>query len=1012
MLKRHLPLPFVLLMLAAAVCPCTAEEQALPPQVANILGRKCVRCHGAGKVEAELSLTTRAEAINGGEGGPAIVPGKPDESLLVEMISGEKPAMPSEGDPLSAEEVQAIRRWIAAGAPWPSDRTLVAKAAADESWWALQPIRELKVPEIKSDLIRTPIDAFILAKLHEKGLAPASAADPRTLLRRLKFDLVGLPPTAEEVDDFVKESSPTAYEQLIDKLLASPDYGERWARHWLDVVRFSESQGFEYDRLREHAWRYRDYVINAFNRDKPYGDFIREQIAGDLLLPLTREGITATSFLVIGPWDEAGHRAQKSVIMKTRLREEELEETIGTIGQTFLGLTTNCARCHDHKFDPISQRDYYRLKACLAGVQFSGESRSILTPFESHRRENRVARIQKEMDACNAELAELERVGRQEVVRRRQAEKSSVASAGDLPRPYAQWTFDSDASDVQGRLHGTLEGGATIAGGRLQLSGKKASLKTAPLDKSIRAKTLEAWVSLANLTQRGGGVVSLETNGGQTFDAIVFGEIQEGKWIAGSNNFVRTSRVVGAKESSKPDELVHVAVTYADDGAISIYRNGQPYAAPYRPTGVLGELPTFGAGEARVLLGQRHTGGGNAFLTGEIDEARLYDRALTSEEVAASYRASSTTITRDDIAAALTEEKRARHGALLKELSDHRRAMEAIEPVPLAYASMPGKPEPTHVLARGDVEKLGEPVSAGALAAIHTPSGEFGLPLDASDAERRVKLAEWLADPVNPLTARVIVNRVWHYHFGRGIVGTPNDFGYNGERPSHPELLDWLAARFIAEGRSLKKLHRLILLSGAYRQSSTFNTKAGAVDADNRLLWRFSPRRLESEAIHDAMLSVSGKLDPARGGPSDRPTSDEVVHPQITKRSNPNDDGRRRRSIYRMVINSAKDPLEDALDCPDPSIKTPKRSVTTTPLQALSLMNNAFVLRTAGYFAERVKTEAGGDPSKQITLAYQLAFGRPPSEVELKRAVAHVRDHGLGNFCWVLLNASEFLYVR
>lgn len=990
---------------------CAVEEAVLTEQVANVFERKCLRCHGQGKQEAKLSLATRGSALTGGENGPVIAPGKPDESLLMEMISGEKPSMPSEGDPLSAEEVNVIRAWIVQGAPWPANRTLTVKAAADENWWSLQPIRQPSVPSVHSDFVRTAIDAFVLQKLTEKGLQPAPPADKLTLIRRVTFDLVGLPPAPAEIDAFLDDASSDAYGKLVDRLLDSADYGERWARHWLDVVRFSESQGFEYDRIREHAWRYRDYVIEAFNRDKPYADFVREQIAGDVLAPITRDGITATSFLVIGPWDEAGYRAQKSVIMKSRLREEELEDTIGTVAQTFLGLTVNCARCHDHKFDPISQRDYYRLKAALAGVQFSGENRSILTPDEARQRESRVAKLQKQVDTRDAELMALERTGRQEVARQRSSGTVSRESTSEGPKPYAQWTFDVDGRDIQGNLHGTLEGGATVSGGRLKLAGK-ARLKTGPLTKAIREKTLEAWVSLANLTQRGGGVVSIEMGDGRTFDGIVFGELEEKKWIAGSNNFARTSRVSGARESTGPDALVHIAISYAGDGTIAIYRNGQPYAPAYRPPGTVGELQDYQAGEARVLLGQRHTGGGNAYLSGEIEEARLYDRALTAEEIADSYRSSPTTISREAIVAALTDEQRQRHGVLLAEVKQYRELLEAIEPAPLAYALVPGNPEPTFLLARGDVEQAGEQLSSGALAAIREPASEFGLPLDASDADRRRKLADWLASPDNPLTARVLVNRVWHYHFGRGLVGSPNDFGYNGERPSHPELLDWLAARFIAEGGSIKRLHRLIVGSGVYRQASHFQPAAAAIDADNRLLWRFAPRRLESEAIHDAMLAASDKLDPLRGGASFRPTADEVVHPQITRPRASDGDGRERRSIYRLVINSAKDPIQDALDCPDPSVKTPRRSVTTTPLQALSLMNNPFVLRMARSLADRLHREAGDDVEAQVRLGYRLAFGRLPTRIETDRSLALAREHGLENLCWVLFNASEFLYVQ
>jgi hypothetical protein len=338
--------------------------------------------------------------------------------------------------------------------------------------------------------------------------------------------------------------------------------------------------------------------------------------------------------------------------------------------------------------------------------------------------------------------------------------------------------------------------------------------------------------------------------------------------------------------------------------------------------------------------------------------------------------------------------------------------MRAGTSIPLVYAANASRPEPTHVLSRGNVEKKGERVSAGALSAVKVPAPDFGLALDAAEGVRRLKLAEWIADPRNPLTARVYVNRLWHYHFGRGLVGTPNDFGYNGDRPSHPELLDWLATEFLANGGSTKKLHKQIMLSGTYRQASTFNPQAAAKDGENRLQWRFPPRRLEGEAVRDAMLWVSGQLNEQVGGPSFRPFTVYVNNSHFYTLTDPLGREYNRRTVYRMQVDSAKSPLLDALDCPDPSVKAPRRSVTTTPLQALGLMNNSFVLRQVQKFAERVGMEAGKDVVAQVTLAYQLAFGRSPTGTELGRAAAMVREHDLASLCWVLLNASEFLYLK
>jgi hypothetical protein len=585
---------------------------------------------------------------------------------------------------------------------------------AGPDWWSLQPVKRPAVPRIRNpqSAIRNPIDAFVTSELTKHGLRPNPPADRVTLIRRATFDLTGLPPTPAEIDAFVNDFSPNAWEKVIDRLLASPRYGEHWGRHWLDIARFGESNGFERDQPRDNAWRYRDYVIRAFNEDRPYPQFIKEQLAGDVLPGAGTDVVSATGFLVCGPWDEVAANVPKSATVRLRAREEELEDMVGTVGQTFLCLTVNCARCHAHKFDPIPQADYYRLKAAFDGVRF-----------------------------------------------------------GDRP--------------------------------------------------------LTAWA-----------------------------------------------------------------------------------------------------------------------------------------------------------------------------------------PLPAAWAAVSSTPGPTHVLIRGDIEKPAERVGAAGLSAIRTPSPDLGLGLDAPEGERRLKLAEWIADPRNPLPPRVLVNRVWHWHFGQGIARTPSDFGFNGDRPSHAELLDWLALRFRDENGSVKRLHRLIMTSATYQQSSAFSAAAAEKDPDDRLLWRFAPRRIEGEAVRDALLFVSGQLNDDMGGPSFRPFTVRIFNSHFYTLTDPLTREFNRRTVYRMAVHSAKSPLLDAFDCPDPSTKTPRRAATTTPLQALALMNNAFVLRQASHFAERVRIQQGGDVVSQVRAAYRLAFGRTPTETETGRAAILVRDHGLESLCWVLLNASEFLYVR
>jgi hypothetical protein len=876
---------------------------------------------------------------------------------------------------------------------------------AGPDWWSLQPIRASVPPEADPASGANPIDVFVRAKLRGKGLQAADPADRLTLIRRVTFDLTGLPPTPGEIDSFLSDSAVDAYEKLVDRLLASPAYGERWARHWLDAVRYSESHGFEYDRLRDNAWRYRDYVIKSFNADKPCADFVREQIAGDVLPRGTRDGVVATGMLVSGPYDQAGFGSASAVI-RAKAREDELEDMLGTVSQTFLGVTLNCARCHDHKFDPYTSRDYYRLKAVFAGVVAGDRPANSAT--EEQARKEGITKLEKRLADLRGQVAQIEAKAHERLLKKR--DPAAAERDKTLPKPIARWAFDGDAKDLTGNLHAELKNGAKISGGRLIVNGERAFAETQPLSQDLNAKTLEAWVVLPTLKQGGGGVISVQSLDGRQFDAIVFAERTPLRWMAGSEGFVRTRDLVAADETAKPGGLIHVAITYADDGRITVYRNGRPYGESYKPDGSSSPV-TFAAGNAQVIFGMRQTGGGNAFLNGEIDEARLYDFALTPEQLLASFRAGVQRISLDDLRAAMSAADREAHRAAETEITRIEQEFGDLRRPSLTYAANPKQPGPTSVLKRGDVEKPSETVTPGSPAAVKGPP-PLGLMADAPEADRRRAFAEWLVHPDNPLTWRVIVNRVWQHHFGEGLVRTPNDFGFNGERPTHPELLDWLAFTFREGSGRLKSLHRLILTSAAYRQSSGFNPKAAEVDADNRLLWRFAPRRLEAEAIRDAMLSVSGKLSREAGGPSFRPFRIETFNSAFYI---PFDEDRpdfNRRSVYRMNVTSSRDPVLDVLDCPDPSVKTPRRTSTTTPLQALTLMNNPFTNRMARSFAERVKREAGDNVVEQVKLAYRFALGRRPTVAERDRAVPAVEGNGLDVLAWALLNSTEFAYVK
>ena len=558
-------------------------------------------------------------------------------------------------------------------------------------------------------------------------------------------------------------------------------------------------------------------------------------------------------------------------------------------------------------------------------------------------------------------------------------------------------------------MNGELQDGAKIENGRLQLPRVGAFYKTASLPRDIREKTLEAWVALADLQQGGGAAISIESEDGGVFDAIVFGERQPRKWLAGSSGFGRTQDLDAPEETTTPGVLVHMAIVYCLDNSIAVFRNGEPYGKPYTPAR---PLQTYQAGKARIVLGMRHQGGERPWLTGEIKQAALYDRALSAEEVAASFRSGGFWIPQSEVLASLSAEQHTARDDALTRIKHSREALEAVKPLPVSYVGQRVQPTPTKRLRRGDVTAPEEVVTPGALSAIVDLDPEFGLAADAPEAQRRLKFAAWLADSANPLPARVMVNRVWHLHFGQGLVATPNDFGVSGARPSHPALLDWLAVKFIESGWSVKALHRLILTSATYRQAPDMNVKAAAIDADDQLLWRFPPRRLEGEVIRDAMLAVSGQINLAAGGPSFRPFDTLKFPANAYVPADKLGPEFNRRTVYRMNVNSGKEPLLDAFDCPDPSVKTPRRGVTTTPLQALALMNNSFVQRQAGYFAERALAESHPDLPAAVQTAYRLALGRSATGPEAKRALAAANERGLANVCWALLNSTEFIYVR
>ena len=978
-----------------------ASQRFFDDQVAPVLVRRCIHCHNGFDLKGKLDLSTRAAAHRGGESGAAIDPAKPANSLAWQRVVDNE--MPPD-EPLAAAERKILQQWFQQGAQWGAERINVfrftTEARAGYDWWALQPLKTIVPPKVKQvGRVRNPIDQFVLARLESRGLDFAPDADPQQLIRRVYFDFLGLPPTPEEVARFVKNPSEQAYQQLLTTVLESPHYGERWGRHWLDIARYGESDGFERNNPRKDLWHFRDWVIKALNDDMGYDEFVRMQLAGDLLTDGAPEGLAASGFLV-----SAVHNTVVggSELMKRQSRADEIEELVGTIGQTFLGLTVNCARCHNHKFDPISQEEYYQLAAAVAG--FRHGTREVQEPGVKQQTDQ----VREELAQLNAQLGTLRERVRRVIIKQRQ--EGNVA-APKPPQPIARWEFEGNLKDNLGGMHGTVHGNARLDGGALVLDGS-SYVVTAPLGKKLSEKTLEAWVQFEDLDQRGGGVISLQTPNGVVFDAIVYGERESKRWMAGSNGFVRTDSFRGTPETDAKSRPVHVAIVYTKDGVITGYRDGRPYGSPYKSVG----LQSYDA-SAVVTFGLRHLPpGGNRFLKARILRAQLHDVALSPAAVAASAGDGQNYVSEKQLVEQMTGAEKKSYQSLVKQqekLSTALAALQRREKYRI-YTNVARKPDVTYFLDRGDVMKRGKVVSPGIVRAMPALNYAMELKEDASDRDRRLKLIEWITHPENSLFKRVIVNRLWHYHFGSGIVDTPSDMGFNGGRPTHPGLLDWLAQQLVTGEYQLKSMHRLMASSTTYRQAFRIREDAAAIDAENRLLWRKTPQRLDAEAVRDSMLAIAGVLNVQRGGPG---FEDVTITPNNgTTYYEPFDKempSLNRRTIYRFSPRGGRMALLDVFDCPDPSAAAPRRSVTTTPLQALSLLNNAFVLRMAEHFAGRVKQEVGDENlRRQVQRSFELALGRIPTADELGVAEGLVRRHGLPALARALFNTNEFLVVQ
>ena len=823
MIRRLLCITLVVLssrnIAAESNRPTREQLRFFETKVRPLLAARCFKCHGAKKQQGKLRLDARANAIAGGESGPAIVPGKPGESLLIEAVNYTSLEMPPDGK-LPHRDIKVLTAWVKMGAPWPGDtnvRRVVDSETfqitnEDRQFWSFQPIVRPEVPATDDDWAGQPIDAFVFRKLKAAGFLPSPPTSRRELILRVYFDLIGLPPSPEKVDAFVADESPGAYEKMIDRLLERPQYGERWGRHWLDLVRYAQTNGYERDDEKPYAWRYRDYVIRAFNEDKPYDRFILEQLAGDELDDLTHDSIIATGFYRLGVWDDEPDDKVLAVW-------DEIDDMLRTTGETFLGLTIGCARCHAHKFDPIPQADYYRLAAFFRNIAPYGKDQSS-THWELN------------PDAVYTPLATAEEFAK------------FKSREGELRRNVAR------------------------------LKKRIAELGDAK-DKADEKKALEEEVK------------RLEDELKHPFE-----------------------QALSVREPGPSPPKMHLLV------------RGSP----------------------------------------------------------------------------LTKGREVQPG-FLTVLSD---APPAIAP-PAANDANP---------LRRMLRELGVKQTSG----------------------RRLALARWIAGKANPLTARVMANRVWHYHFGRGLVPTPSDFGRTGQPPSHPKLLDWLAAELRDGGWRLKRMHKQILLSNTYRQSSRANNaRAAEIDPNNALLWRQNLRRLDAEVIRDAILAVNGRLNLKAGGRGIFPQLSQGV---LATQSRPgsgwgqsSEQEQARRSVYIYIKRTLTVPLMDSFDQPTPDQPAPARATTTIAPQALILLNSTFMDNNAAAFAERVVREAGDERPKQVDRAFRLALLRPPAEQERQLAlefldrqkaefqsvgkndVAASERHALTAMCRMLFNLNEFMYV-
>lgn len=985
----------------------TEGEQFFEQKIRPALAQHCYACHSAEadqkkKLKGGLFVDFAEGLLAGGDTGPAIVKGKAAESLLIKALKYDGLEMPPTGK-LPAEVVADFAKWIDMGAPDPRKGQLPAKPvrvidlAEGRKFWSFQPLTPVSPPEVKNTAwARTTIDRFVAARHEALGLTPSGPVAKEKLIRRAYFDLVGLPPTPEQVEAFLKDDSPQAFEKIVDGLLQSDHYGERWARHWLDVVRFAESGGYEFDGFRPGAYHYRDWVIKSFNADLPYNEFIRMQLAGDKLQP-GYVGASANGFLVAGPYP--GQITAKTV---ERIRYDQLDDMLMTVGGSMLGLTLGCVRCHDHKYDPLPQQDYYALAATFAQTAHGPVT---LDPDP--------AATQRALDQ-HAAGHETRLAARREF------------AAKDLPARFVKWQQEAlpkleieprwqilDALSVTSvdTWLSTADDGVVMFVGPRRKDGDKYVVTAQTFQQKLTAIRLDA-LTHKSLPKKGPGLSG------------------DGSFALG--DFKVTAKPLDPLNQAAPvilklkpiaaafEEAAQPLKNAVDDKPETFWRanadGGKDNAAIFE---IEGGLPGFAGGTLLTL------------------ELKLTDAGLGRFRIAVSTQPGTPTwagelVTQHlgEIKAILAANNNAVPDALREPLvrwfskfdeqaravtlavDEHGRARPR-PPLTEVYSTVAGGQD-VFLLRRGEVDNKQGKAAPGVLQVLTRqgdappPAAGTGSAAKLPELDPRVSLANWMTDVdhgAGPLLARMMVNRLWQHHLGEGIVATPNDFGAQGERPTHPELLDWLATELIQGGWKLKPIHKSIMLSAAYQQGNEVSPENLKIDPSNRFLWYYKPQRLEAEIIRDSLLSVGGTLDSSMYGPS-------IL------------DNTPRRSVYLRVKRSELIPFMTVFDAPEPTQSIGARIGTTVPTQALTMMNSPFVRQQAEKLATRIKPSGDKPLESAIHSAYRIAFARSPSVSEHQRMLTFIEaqktalggapadgDKALVEFCQVLLCLNEFVYV-